>query len=209
MAINLHILKASGKLEKLEEKIKDAFNGGLEKIQAKIILPSVDVVVDDDAQSTIPETGVGGFAPSAHILYIHLNPEFKDLENNLDFEIKSTLAHELCHCARWAVRGYGSTLLEALVSEGLADNFDIEVNNSSPKPWNTAIQQGELENLKQKAQKEFLYDEYDHKSWFFGSDEIPRWAGYSLGYMIVGEYLKRTNRKASEFIDKEAKLFIE
>ncbi len=34
---------------------------------------------------------------------------------------------------------------------------------------------------------------YNHWAWFFGSDacEIPRWAGYSLGFALIGDYLER------------------
>lgn len=209
MALNLHIMKASGRLEKLEKKIKVAFDNGLKDVHRKIELPSIDVVIDDDDHLAIPETGVGGSAPSAHLLYIHINPEFKEIEDILDFEIRSTVAHELHHCARWAARGYGSSLLEAVVSEGLADYFDIEVNGGEPKPWSIAIKGEELERLKQQAQAEFLNENYNHYAWFFGSNEIPRWAGYSLGYSIVGDYLRKHEKMASELVNEDAKLFIE
>ncbi len=36
-------------------------------------------------------------------------------------------------------------------------------------------------------------------------DELPRWAGYSLGYYFVKEYLERTGKKIEEaFFDKYA-----
>ncbi len=210
MSVNLYILKASGRLEKLEEKISVAFRAGVEQVQNKISLPNIDVIVDDNEQSAIPETGVGGSAPSAHLLYIHINPEFKEIENIIDSEIRSTLAHELHHCARWATCGYGATLLEALISEGLADHFDIEVNGGKPKPWSVAIQGEELSKLKEKAEEDFFNNNYNHTAWFFGSekDAITRWSGYSLGYEIVGEYLKTNNKKASQLVNENAVSFI-
>jgi uncharacterized protein YjaZ len=30
----------------------------------------------------------------------------------------------------------------------------------------------------------------DHAGWFFGSGDIPRWAGYTLGFDIVSGYLR-------------------
>ena len=210
MAVNIHILKASGTLEKFEDAIVSAFEDGLREVANRITLPSVDVVFDDDGSSAIPETGVGGFSPSAHLLYIHINTEFRGIEQRLDPEIKSTLAHELHHCARWAARGYGKTLLEALVSEGLADHFDIEANGGEPKPWSIAIGGDELARLLDKAKSEFGNDSYDHTSWFFGSEEkdIPRWTGYSLGYSLVNDYLKKNNKKASELVAADAVSFV-
>ena len=36
-------------------------------------------------------------------------------------------------------------------------------------------------------------------------DELPRWAGYSLGYYLVKRYLERTGKKIKEaFFDKYA-----
>lgn len=36
-------------------------------------------------------------------------------------------------------------------------------------------------------------------------DELPRWAGYSLGYYLVKRYLERTGKKIEEaFFDKYA-----
>jgi len=31
----------------------------------------------------------------------------------------------------------------------------------------------------------------DHAEWFFGSGDLPRWAGYTLGFDIVSGYLRR------------------
>ncbi|KND46719.1 MAG: hypothetical protein AB201_02685 [Parcubacteria bacterium C7867-006] len=210
MNVKLHILKQSTRLNSFEEIIRKSFEEGINKIQNKIILPNVDVVVSDNPGSSIPETGVGGYAPTANLVYININPEFSDLEKTLFDEIQSTLAHELHHCARTEKIGYGKTLLEALVSEGLADNFDIEVNNKKPKPWSVAIKDEELKDLKKKAEKDFNNDKYNHSAWFFGSRDlnIPRWAGYSLGFDIVKDYLKKTDKTASELVVTDASEFI-
>ena len=199
MSINLHILKASGRLDKFEASIKKAFEAGINDVQNKLTLPPLDVVVVDEADMAIAETGVGGSAPNAHVLYIYINPDFANLEAVLELEIRSTLAHELHHCARWAAVGYGTTLLEAIVSEGLADHFDTEVNGGSPKPWSIALSEDELQSTMLKAKESFNSD-YNHSDWFYGSKEIPRWAGYSLGFKIVGDYITKTGKSASELV---------
>jgi uncharacterized protein YjaZ len=208
MSISFHILDASRRLERFKPQLVQSAKAGLDQIERELSLPAVDVVIVDDPQSAIPETGVGGSAPTAHLLYIYIDPEFADLQKTLEFEIKSTLAHELHHCARWASIGYGSTLLEAVVSEGLADHFDIEINGGTPKPWDTAIQGEDLEVLLEKAKPESNSTNYDHAAWFYGSAAIPRWAGYSLGFKLVGDYMQLTQKKASELVSEPASSFI-
>lgn len=41
-------------------------------------------------------------------------------------DVPATIIHELHHCSRSAGRGYGRTLLEALVSEALAQHFEAD-----------------------------------------------------------------------------------
>lgn len=208
MQIKLHVLKASGRLVSFEQSIQKGFEMGLERVQAALLLPDVDVVVADNPEAAIPETGVGGFAPTAHLLYINIDPTHVDLK--IEEEVCSTLAHELHHCARWKAVGYGNTLLEAVVSEGLADHFDIEVNGGEPKPWSRALNAEELEKIAEKAKKEFANADYNHSAWFFGSaqEDIPRWAAYSLGFKIVGDYMEKNQKTAAQLVGERAPLFI-
>ncbi len=54
------------------------------------------------------------------------NPNFAaSLANG---ELRKTLTHELHHSFRHAMCGYGFRLGEVLVTEGLADAFDAEIN---------------------------------------------------------------------------------
>ena len=168
MKTDIQISNPAGTLDRFEESIRVAIAEVLAEIEGKIVLSDVRIEIDDDAKSAIPETGVGGYAPSANLLKIHINPGFEGLEENIDAEIKSTLAHELHHCARWASIGYGNTLLEALISEGLADHFDIEINGGAPKPWSTALTIAELDGIRKMAEKEFSNEQYSHSEWFFG-----------------------------------------
>lgn len=47
---------------------------------------------------------------------------------------------------------------------------------------------------------------YDYDTIFFGgSNDLPRWSGYSLGYYLVRKYLKKTGKKIEDaFADKYA-----
>lgn len=189
--LKLHLLESSGRLEKLKSQITKSFEKISYILENVIKLPDIDIVVADNPESAIPETGVGGYAPTANIIYISINPEHPNIESNVGYEIESTITHEVHHCARWKSIGYGESLLEAIISEGLADHFDIEINGGDPKPWSIAIKGEILEDLIGKGKKEFNNTNYNHSKWFFGSEDVQRWAGYSMGYKIVKDYLKK------------------
>lgn len=86
--------------------------------------------------------------------------------------------------------GYGWTLGEALVSEGLAGQFVSRLFNSQPEPWECAVTNEVLAaNLPDNAT--LVGNGHDHRAWFFGfGGRYPRWLGYTLGYHIVGDWLE-------------------
>lgn len=61
-----------------------------------------------------------------------MDPAHPDVRETLQVHPSGTLAHELHHCARLRGPSYGSTLGEALESEGLAARFDLEVHPGAP-----------------------------------------------------------------------------
>jgi len=211
MSINLHILQASGRLKPFEQIIRKASDEVIAEVKELFDLPGVDIVVADIPQHTIDETGVGAFVATKHFMRISIDPEHENVQQNLASEIKSSVAHELNHCSRWHSVGRADTLLQALVEEGLAVHFSMQITSCDPKPWCTAIQGEQLEKLKEKAKEDFDNDDYDHRKWFFsvGDEDIPEWAGYSIAYSLVGDYLNQTDKTAAELTDQPAKKFVE
>lgn len=207
--ITLHVLTASGRLSGLADIIASAHRMGVARVEKLLPLADVDVVVADDPNASIPEIGVGGYAPNAHRLDIYIDPEFPNLTQDLESKYVRTLAHELHHCARWNGCGYGKTLFEAIVSEGLADHFDQEVNGTTPLPWSIALTDEQVQALQYRLLEEGFSDDYNHSLWFFGSqpDQVPRWAGYTLGYSLAKSYMEFTGKKASELVAEPAQSF--
>jgi uncharacterized protein YjaZ len=104
------------------------------------------------------------------------------------------VAHELHHTSRIRTGpGYGKTLGEALVTEGLADHFASEAfPDTPPQPWDNALSKDQEAELWRKAQSILdVPGGYNHQAWFFGGGAagLPRWTGYTLGYKIVLAYL--------------------
>ncbi|MGI9503926.1 MAG: DUF2268 domain-containing putative Zn-dependent protease, partial [Geminicoccaceae bacterium] len=50
---------------------------------------------------------------------------------------------------------------------------------------------------------------YDHHAWFFGTGDLPCWLGYTLGWEIVGHYLRvHEDARPSRLAGATADIFI-
>jgi Predicted Zn-dependent protease (DUF2268) len=173
------------------------------------LLPHRDRIridVELNPQAVIPEIGVGGFTnPTTGAVFVAIAGNVR--RDDLTTWIPATLAHELHHSSRIRTGpGYGWTLGEALVTEGLADHFVAEAFPSTPpQPWDNAFPSERESALWRQAERDLNSPESadDHRRWFFGAGQLPRWAGYTLGYKIVAAYL-RADRKASKAVKTPA-----
>jgi uncharacterized protein YjaZ len=90
--------------------------------------------------------------------------------------------------SRWRGPSPYGTLLEALVFEGLADRFALELLGGAPPPWIEAFPEQQTDAYIERARPE-LDQFFDFEAWFFGiGSDLPRWTGYTLGYRLVGDY---------------------
>lgn len=209
MNVRLHILNALGEFDLVFKHIEDEFAKCLRRISDTLSISDVDVVLYNNPKGVIPEVGIGGYSPNGHLVFVYLDSRFPTLKRIIQEQLKRTLAHELHHCIRWRNPGYGKTLLEALVSEGLADHFDREVNGGSPQPWCTALHGEEVATFFKRAQREYHAKGYHHREWFFGTGSIPRWAGYALGYQLIATYLKEhPDQTAASLVSTPAEVFV-
>ncbi|MFA9288450.1 MAG: DUF2268 domain-containing putative Zn-dependent protease [Weeksellaceae bacterium] len=211
MNLHLHILSASGTLAPFIDSITENYNSALKVITDKIPVRNVDIVVYDNPEGTLEEDGLGGYTPNANQVFISVNPAFDKLNESIDKHLKRILAHELHHTLRWQNPGYGKTLFEALITEGLADHFDLELFNEEPEPWSNSFNKVELDKLMEKAMKELNNNTYNHFAWFYGDEDlnIPKWAGYSLGFKLVKDYLEtHPEEKPSQLYSINANEFL-
>ena len=208
--INLKFADNSDRLNPFKQKIEKVFHNSIEKIISKIPVDNVVVVVWDRPESCIPEIGIGGYAPNATSLEVYMNPEFSNFDKVVEKDLIHTLAHELHHCLRWKDPGYGNTLLQAMIAEGLADHFDIEITGCDIPMWSNALSGVQIDKMKERAKVEYNNNNYNHPEWFFGSKDkdIPRWTGYTLGFHLVKDYLnEHPSQKASTLYNLRAMEF--
>jgi uncharacterized protein YjaZ len=214
MSLNTKVLTSSSDLKSYEGRLR-LVTKSLETLAKKYLpIKEVDIVFYDNPEGTIDEIGgIGGFTPCANTIFISLNPRHKHFDRALKKELTYVIAHELHHAIRFRTPIEKETLLEAVISEGLADHFALQVTGRKhPIQWCTALSEGQMKKLLSRAARGWNTVGYDHAAWFYGSSkkEIPRWTGYTLGYNLVATYL-RLHPKASPaaLVDSEAAIFIE
>jgi uncharacterized protein YjaZ len=206
-----HLLNANGQFNGLEEVIETALSETLRKITAIMPVDNIDIIISDYPRHIIPGLGLGGVAWTAYRAELHIDTKFPNIKAQIQKRLPQTIAHELLHCIREQSLGESKTLLEAIIDDGLADQFSVEITRLEPGAWSVAVKGEKLQELLKKAKKEFGNRKYDHENWFFGRGkrDIPHWTGYSLGFYLVGEYLKKhPDAKASTLYNLPAKEFI-
>lgn len=194
-----HTGLSSKNRELIESKVKQ----GLADILKLMSIEDLRIRIVENSQLVIPEIGIGGYNPGANEVILGIDVNFSPLDSTLEKNLVSILAHEVHHAKRRRSVGYGNTLLEAVVSEGLADHFSIEISGNEPPPWTMALSSQELEAWIETA-GQVWHKPYDHAKWFFGTDPgIPRWTGYNIGYELVRIYLSNNPAKKASFLHNE------
>jgi len=181
----------------------------LQRASGEVSVGGVRITVFADAGRAIPGWGIGGFAPSGSEIEIAVDPDFAGLEGVLEERLSNIAAHELHHAARWRGPGYGMTLLESMVSEGLADHFALELLGGENPPWTEAFPESQTDFYLARARPLLDSTAFNFDDWFFGpSVDLPRWTGYTLGYRLVRDYQDRNpNRSAASLVNTPAEEF--
>ena len=84
------------------------------------------------------------------------------------------------------------TLLDAMVTEGMADAFATALERSVSPPWIDALTPEQEGRLWPRVQRRLALSETTEirRVLFGDNDRIPVWTGYTFGYRIVASYMK-------------------
>lgn len=186
---NVLVFRDAGELDPVRDLVRALVDSTVRLVRGELAVTGVAVSVGADRQFAIPEIGIGGNAPEEDVAYINIDMTMPGIVDSLGRHLPLIVAHELHHTMRHrSADGYGNTLARAMVSEGLADHFAVEVTGHEPPPWSVALSDSEAAAWLAVAQNTWLQPGYDHDVWFFGVDSVPRWAGYSIGWRLVADY---------------------
>ena len=207
--INVLLANSNGNLRNIEQMIKEAVKEAELYAFSRLNIDwDIDLVVTNHMPfMLIPEDGIGGRTYWSDLITICV-----DEEKLTKSKMTEMLVHELCHAARWGKNNeWMNTLFDGLINEGIATYFEAEfAKNLEEKTVfiKTILERSDEENKKifEKLCDQLESKSYDYETIFFnGNDELPHWAGYSLGYYLVKKYLKKTGKKIEDaFADKYA-----
>ncbi|WP_395662863.1 DUF2268 domain-containing putative Zn-dependent protease [Aestuariivirga sp.] len=185
----LHLVNARGQLASCADVILSACAEAEARVGAVTAPLALDIVIR--ATEAMPEAlFVSGHCYEPAVIGIGIDLTQPHTEERLRHELLKSLFHEFHHALRWDGPGYGDTLGEALVSEGLAQRFLHEMMNCPPEPSEVAVPDDVCEAWRGEALAGFDDAAYDHAAWFFGTGDMPNWLGYTLGRRIVDRYLQ-------------------
>ena len=201
-SINYYIANSTGELDTFVDLIAKSIATVLPAVEKELSAEQIDIIFVSAAALAIPEYGIGGNSPGPNHVYVSFDPNSDKITQD---GLKETLFHEIHHCMRWRNPGYGETLGEAMISEGLACLYEEEHSSKAPIYAKVAL------NVDQIAKANKLIDSkgYTHSDWFFGSNSIDRWFGYSYGYKLCKDYSEKTNKSAAELVSISAQKILD
>jgi uncharacterized protein YjaZ len=169
----------------------------------------VTIIIDTDPNMIDLNIGIGGYTDDDSQIQLSVDPTHRDLQ---DKELFATLVHELSHVKRAYGPGYGTTLFDYLIFEGLGVAFEEEVCGSDTYYPNHLRTLHDGKQLVEAFEYMFNYDdtEYDYMDFVLGNSNkgIPKSAVYSMGFFIVEHYLAQSHKKASELLLENSDTFI-
>ena len=189
--------------DRVEEVIRSTFDAA----RARLPLNGVTIVARNSLDNVIGEIGIGGRA-DAGTVWMSFDTNGRQWVSSIDSWLGPLLAHELHHVARFRAVGFYDNLLEAMVGEGAADRFLMELTGASAPMWSTALTPAQFDELAARAEDQWFDGDYDHAAWFYGTSDLPRWAGYTIGFEIVGDHMDATGRTAADLYAEPAESFV-
>jgi uncharacterized protein YjaZ len=170
--------------------------------------PSTIIIIEQTA-NVIPETGELGYTdPTTGQVLIQLDPISQvSFSETLAVWLPEALAHEIHHSVRVLTGpGFGHTLGEFLVSEGMASAFFHQAFPGTDAPWDNALTRVQAHALWNQAQPLLTQGGLlVYAQWFFGGDGVPKWAGFTIGYHIAEDYIQHhPGTSAASLVDTPA-----
>lgn len=149
---------------------------------------------ENESVKLIPFLGIGGAPISDTEINLVVDPNNTNLTEGL-LLISRLGPHELNHLKRVALNSRGNTLLDKIITEGLAIYQETlnDINDGQLSPWGKRLED-EKETEQWNAALELLNSsDFDADEWFFSGKNIrPVWTGYKLGVSIVRNFFEKS-----------------
>lgn len=151
--------------------------------------------------------GVTAFTMNEYTMFLSINKN----ANKWRRFLTGTVVHEFNHAIRFQRIGQSDkTLLNNIVSEGLAECFEYQLTGSL-RPWSTAITRDQAQAIWVKLRKRRDLESRDlYERLFLKQDdkEFPHWSGYTIGYLIIGKRLDEMGKGWDKVMDMKSKVLL-
>ena len=210
MTVRIYTLDASGNLTPQKDLLRKYARLTVRKVQRKIALDNIDIAIKESESPELFKDmdGIGGYCPSGHFVQLSIDVDHPSFRTSPEKVIEKTLIHELHHAARMqaGVLMNKGSFLEYLFSEGLADHFVYELTGDLGK-WATATNTEDKIRLLRRVKKKYSknFTDKDHRDWFTRGSKslrIPQFAGYSIGFEVVKNFLTKNPDKSAASLVK-------
>ncbi len=202
-----YLANANGELTKLEADIQGAVQD-VEEFYGDRLKRPIDVVFTCSIpEIVIPEDGVGGRAYADN--YITLGLARSRMPSR--HAIGEMLCHEIGHAYRWQHNPeQADSFIRMAILEGISICLEEEfAKRSKAKIFFLETIQNRYANIDtcasilKKTKPIWNTDRYDYNTLFYdGNNSLPRWTGYTLGYMIVSDVLSNSSHGIFELATK-------
>lgn len=176
----LHLLNARHALTPVLSEVRQASREAVARASDHAALPDFDLVVRAQADRSA-DGAIQGRCRTPGVIEIALTPDRFD-----PLHFTRALVRQMAHLIRWDGPGYGRSLGEALVSEGLAGHFVLQVMGGQPDAIDTVRPAA---GAMRQAMNEWARRDYDHGRWFGGKGDLRKGTGNSLGHRIIADHL--------------------
>lgn len=133
--------------------------------------------------------GVSGFTPDKNVMNIFIHNDYNPET------ILGTVAHEYAHTISYNFE-FTQNLLSSIVLEGLAEIFYEKITGKKSKYCQALNYEDSINLAKTLPLEKEGWDEV--RELFTGDNKYPLWAGYSISYFLITEYLDTNNIEIEE-----------
>ncbi|MBU2893717.1 DUF2268 domain-containing protein [Colwellia sp. D2M02] len=210
MATKINILNASERFSHVLDLLENKAQDSLVEIKKHIELPNIDVVISPCSEEYKTESGILGCVSTPYVIDVLLDTDRKDLSNIINNELTSVIAHELHHVIRTSFGVQEKSLLQVLVSEGLACHFETKFSDDATSKFFADIKKYEWRNLYSKMQANLESTDFNYPVYFGGKDmaKFPNRAGYWVGFNLISEYIDKYGGCAVTLVGTAAEEFV-
>lgn len=182
--------------EDKQKEIEDVILNTIERCNEKLPVPTKNFIFVHPYFPTKEDEVFGGvMAVAVYSCVFHL---FINLEQATRESIENTVAHELNHTIYY-YHHYDDfnnyTLLDAILLEGLAENFREQYLKPEITKWAGALKEEEALQVITKLDDNLLNttSQKTIRGFLFGNKEYKRWTGYSTGYWLVKKFIEKNS----------------